>query len=65
MIKYIMIDVETLKELYKANRKLRDQNARYLRMLDRYRAKEADDIIYPYEEDLGTDRFKGLFNFNF
>jgi hypothetical protein len=60
-----MIDVETLKELYRRNRVLQSQNERYLRMIERYRAEEAEGIIYPYEETEYKDRFKGLFNFSF
>ena len=58
---YILIKISTLKELYKTNRKLREQNERYLRIIDRWRLeREEEEILCK-----GTDRYKGLFNFIF
>jgi hypothetical protein len=57
-----MVKVETLKALYRANRKLREQNEKYLRIINRQQ-----DLLLTVEEEALTDkdRYKGLFNFNF
>jgi hypothetical protein len=62
MTKYIMIDVETLKELYKTNRKLRDRCKRYLWIIDRWRMEKAEEEEKFYAR---RERGKGLFNFRF
>jgi hypothetical protein len=55
-----MIKVETLKELYRANRVLRSQNERYLKIIDRLHTEKLDR-----DEKLTQDDFSSLFNFIF
>jgi hypothetical protein len=64
-MKYIMIDVDTLKQLYRTNRKLRDRCKRYLWIIDRWRMEKEEEAEEYTRRERGTDRFKGLFNFRF
>lgn len=52
---YIMIKIETLKELYRRNRVLQEQNERYLRIISRI---QADKV----EAEKERSPFDGLFS---
>ena len=66
-MKCIMIEIDTLKELFRIKRRLREQNERYLRIINRWRLKrEEEEIAEAFRErEGGTDRYQGLFNFRF